>query len=358
MIRILFVDDEPDLLRGLKRAFRSKRKEWDMSFAEGGAEALEIMAENPADLVISDMRMPEMDGATLLEEIQKRYPLTVRFILSGQADEDSTLRAVGVSHQFWAKPCDLEKLEAMITKLFLLREELKPETWHVMNAIQACPSPHHVTRNLTQELDGDETDLEAVTKIVAGDVSLSAKLIQLTNSAYFGTGNYVLVPGQAVRLLGLETMRNLVKKEGFWSEIDQSLGAVDIFQQMSIAADIGERVGLKIGMSEKDWSLARQVCKFFMLAPMLEKSTIIKDVNLDDGRYLAALWGFPDALLEYLSMEKLLNSNEDLPVFARAVLAMVFPEFAAKCDLEDPTLVIFVREIERARAEEIGGGDD
>lgn len=358
MIRILFVDDEPDLLRGLKRAFRSKRKEWDMCFAESGAQALEIMAEASVDLVVSDMRMPEMDGAVLLEQVQEKYPSTVRFILSGQADEDSTLRAVGVSHQFWAKPCDLETLGAMITKLFALREEIKPEIWSVMNAIQACPSPHHVTRNLTQELIRQNADLEMVTRIVAGDVSLSAKLIQLTNSAYFGTGNYVLIPGQAVRLLGLETLRYLVEKKGFWSEIDQAHGAVDIFQQMSVAADIGERVGLKIGMAKRDWSLARQVCKFFMLASMLEKSGFVKNVDLDDGRYLAALWGFPDELLEYLSMEKLLTSNEDLPVFARAVLAMVFPDFAAKCDLEDPTLVIFVREIERARSEGIGGVND
>ncbi len=354
MIGLLFVDDEADLLRGIKRALRSRRKEWDMHFAAGGAEALKILEEHSIDLIISDMRMPEMDGAQLLSEVAQKYPHTMRFILSGQSDSDSTLRAVGVSHQFWAKPTDIDELTAMIDKVFSLRSELKTETWQVMNSLQACPSPEHISNNLRAELSKTEADLEVVTKIIANDVSLSAKLVQLTNSAYFGTGNYILVPGDAVRLLGMDILKSLLETDGFISTVDQTSEAADICQQISIAADIGERVGLKIGMTEKDWSLARQVCKFFMIALMLEKSGKISDANLDDGRYLAALWGFPDALLEFLSLEKILSSQEDLPVFARAVLAMVFSEFAERCDMEDPTLVIFTREIEKARAEGMG----
>lgn len=355
MIGLLFVDDEADLLRGIKRALRSRRKEWHMHFAAGGAEALKIMEEHAIDLVVSDMRMPEMDGAQLLAEVAEKYPHTIRFILSGQSDPESTLRAVGVSHQFWAKPTDIDELSAMIDKVFVLRDMLKPEIWRIMNSLQACPSPEHVIRNLTSELKKSDADLEAVTNIVATDVSLSAKLVQLTNSAYFGTGNYILVPGEAVRLLGLDIIKSLMETDGFVRTVDQAAGAADIFQQSSIAADIGERVGLKIGMTEKDWSLARQVCKFFMISLLLEKSGKISGGNLDDGRYLAALWGFPDALLEFLSLEKILSAQEDLPVFAKSVLAMVFPEFAECCDLEDPTLVLFTREIERARTEGLEG---
>ena len=62
MKRILFVDDEPKVLEGIQRMLRPMRHEWDMVFAQSGQEALSILAEQPADVVVSDMRMPRMDG--------------------------------------------------------------------------------------------------------------------------------------------------------------------------------------------------------------------------------------------------------------------------------------------------------
>lgn len=109
--RILFVDDEPNILAGLKRMLRSMRKEFDLHFAENGKEALDIMESTEFDVVVSDMRMPGMDGAQLLTEIQQRYPYAIRIMLTGQANEESILRTVGVVHQFLAKPCEPEHLK-------------------------------------------------------------------------------------------------------------------------------------------------------------------------------------------------------------------------------------------------------
>jgi YesN/AraC family two-component response regulator len=82
--RILFVDDEPLVLAGLKRMLHGMRKQWEMVFVESGEAALKFMADNAVDVVVSDMRMPGMNGAQLLNEVMKRYPRTVRLILSGQ----------------------------------------------------------------------------------------------------------------------------------------------------------------------------------------------------------------------------------------------------------------------------------
>ena len=114
--RILFVDDEPNILDGLRRMLRSMRKEFELCFAENAKEALEMMEKEEFDVVVSDMRMPGMDGAELLTEIQKRYPHSIRIMLTGQADEESTLRTIGVVHQFLAKPCDPEKLKNILLR--------------------------------------------------------------------------------------------------------------------------------------------------------------------------------------------------------------------------------------------------
>jgi CheY-like chemotaxis protein len=103
--RILFVDDEMLVLSALQRSLRSMRNEWDMAFVTSGAEALQLMQQQPFDVIVTDMRMPAMSGAQLMEELKRRFPQCFRIVLSGQADQESIMRAVDPAHQYLAKPC-------------------------------------------------------------------------------------------------------------------------------------------------------------------------------------------------------------------------------------------------------------
>jgi DNA-binding NtrC family response regulator len=127
MKRILFVDDEPRLLEGLQRMFRPQRKHWDMLFATSGEQALAILATSPCDVIVTDMRMPGMDGATLLEQVQERYPSLVRIVLSGHVEMEAALRAAPVAHQFLSKPCDPETLRETIERVCDCRARLSDE---------------------------------------------------------------------------------------------------------------------------------------------------------------------------------------------------------------------------------------
>lgn len=97
---ILFVDDEPLVLKGLARSLRSKYDTWDIHFANSGPLALEFIAQQGIDVIVTDMRMPEMDGAELLSKVQEKYPRVIRFVLSGQCDKETVLKSVGPSHQY------------------------------------------------------------------------------------------------------------------------------------------------------------------------------------------------------------------------------------------------------------------
>jgi YesN/AraC family two-component response regulator len=108
--RVLFVDDEPSLLSALRRMLFTQRDRWSMAFASGGQEALELMAREPFDLIVTDMRMPGMNGVALLREVQRLYPATERIVLSGYAEAEATSDALGVARQFLTKPCDPETL--------------------------------------------------------------------------------------------------------------------------------------------------------------------------------------------------------------------------------------------------------
>ena len=142
--RILFVDDDSTILQGLRRMLRPMRDEWETVFANSGQQALKVMEETPFDLVVSDMRMPVMDGAQLLNEVKNKFPDTIRIILSGQAGEDAIMRAAGSMHQYLSKPCNCENLQTVITRACSLRDYLNNPSLkklvHRQNPYPLCPS--------------------------------------------------------------------------------------------------------------------------------------------------------------------------------------------------------------------------
>jgi YesN/AraC family two-component response regulator len=129
---ILFVDDEPRVLDGLERMLRPMRHVWAMSFAKSGHEALVILKEAHFDVVITDIRMPVMNGLQLLSEVKRLYPDTARIILSGESDMELTMKAVNVSHQFLNKPCNTEALKAAISRTTGLSALLQDDSLKAM----------------------------------------------------------------------------------------------------------------------------------------------------------------------------------------------------------------------------------
>src|SRR5271170_3376686 len=138
---LLLVDDEPLVLSGLRRSLRSMLDEWTMECAVGGEAALEAMARHPFDVVVTDMRMPGMDGAQLLNEVRRRSPQTVRVALSGQCDRKTIMSAIGSTHQYLSKPCDARELEATINHAMALRNRLHtPSVTKIVSQLKTIPS--------------------------------------------------------------------------------------------------------------------------------------------------------------------------------------------------------------------------
>jgi YesN/AraC family two-component response regulator len=106
MKRVLFVDDEPRVLQGLKAGLYTRRKEWDMHFAEGGAQAIDLMKHSHFDVLVTDLRMPGVDGTTLVARARTDSPETIRIVLSGYANEEQSQRLVSLAHRYLSKPCE------------------------------------------------------------------------------------------------------------------------------------------------------------------------------------------------------------------------------------------------------------
>jgi HD-like signal output (HDOD) protein/CheY-like chemotaxis protein len=209
--RILFVDDEPMVLSALQRLLRTLKAEWDMEFVTSGEEALALMARAPFDAIVSDIRMPLVNGAQLLREVATCYPQTMRIVLSGQADPELVYQCVGSAHQFLAKPCDLETLQNAIQRTFALEELLKGDPIkEIVSQMDAMPSLPALYHQIMEELSSPEASMDCVGQIIARDPAMTAKVLQLVNSAFFGLRRQISNPADAAMLLGMQTIKTLV----------------------------------------------------------------------------------------------------------------------------------------------------
>jgi HD-like signal output (HDOD) protein/ActR/RegA family two-component response regulator len=222
--RILFVDDEPLVLQGIERSLRSMRAEWQFEFANGGPAALELMSRSAFDVVITDMRMPGMDGAQLLEQVKAKFPRTVRMVLSGQSDRETILRSVGPTHQYLSKPCDVQELKHKLTRAFALRELLDdPRVKELVGRLQTVPSLPSLYIAVTEALRSPEASITEVGNIIAQDMGMSMKVLQLVNSAFFGLPCQVSNPRQAAALIGIDNIKALVLSLHVFSEFETDL---------------------------------------------------------------------------------------------------------------------------------------
>jgi HD-like signal output (HDOD) protein len=220
--RILFVDDEELLLKGLQRMLRSMRHEWEMRFVENGQAALDLIRKETFDAVITDMQMPGMNGVQLLETVMQDYPDIVRIILSGQLDQEMILKTVRSAHQHLSKPCDADLLKAILAQAFALRDLLADDNIQKLGSrIESLPSLPSLYLEIMEELQSANTSFKKIGEIIVKDVGMTAKILQMVNSAFFGLRRQISNPQDAVSYLGFETIKSLVLSAKIFSQFNQ-----------------------------------------------------------------------------------------------------------------------------------------
>ena len=326
---ILFVDDESRLLDGLRRTLRSMRDQWDMVFAHGGQEALAALERQAFDVIVSDMRMPGIDGAQLLRIVEQKYPRTVRLALSGQTSKRQILESVGPIHQYLPKPCDVSTLRDTITRACSLREFLTNEKLQgIISQLESLPCLASVYAELIDELQSDDVCIDRVGQIISRDVGMCAKILQLVNSAFFGVTTHVEDIAHAVKLLGLDTVKALVLSIQVFGQFDgQTASAIlslDALWEHSWtvgkwARQIAKIAGLDqqtldhamvagllhdIGMlvltakMPQDYQTVLAQVKDRDITIIAAEHDVIGTTHAQVGAYLLGLWGFPHAIIE------------------------------------------------------------
>lgn len=212
LLTILFVDDEPNVLQGLRRSTRRMRDRWDMHFADNGAAGLELLGRlGRVDVVVSDMRMPGMDGAEFLTEVRARQPQAARIILSGQSDHEGVLRAIGAAHQYLAKPCDTDELASVVERIRSAGSHVLHEPVSTLvGQADRLPTSPDVFQRLGSLLSDEKWSLDEVSALISEDVALTTETLKLVNSAFFGLSTAIDSVQRAVSFLGVEMVQGVI----------------------------------------------------------------------------------------------------------------------------------------------------
>lgn len=246
MPRILFVDDEPMILNSLRLRFSRRHPDWDCSFAADGLEALERVDEGAFDVVVTDMRMPGMDGATLLGIIRERHPQTFRVVLSGQMSRDAQLRALPVTHRFHAKPCVPADLEQTIEQALDLSRQLDDQAIaRVVGGLQRLPAAPKLYARITRMMADHRVGLNQIARTVDQDPAMAARLLHVANSAFFGVRRQIRTSLEALNWLGVDLTRKLVLS----SELAVTFGSgasVRLIEEVQLHATLTARIASRL----------------------------------------------------------------------------------------------------------------
>jgi HD-like signal output (HDOD) protein len=219
---ILFVDDDPLLLEVYPFMLEEVADQWEIDVAVGGAQALARLAGKKFDVVISDLRMPNMNGLQLMNEVRRLHPETSRIIISGLGDQEEIARSLETTHQFLSKPVRAKDLVATLSRIgkldtLLLDEKLKA----LAGRLSSLPSFPSIYLQITQELGTEEPSIEAIADLTLQDPALTAKMLQVANSAAFGLPDKVSNPFDAVQFLGLNAVRSIALSAHVFRDFEQ-----------------------------------------------------------------------------------------------------------------------------------------
>jgi HD-like signal output (HDOD) protein/ActR/RegA family two-component response regulator len=325
MTRILFVDDDLRFLEALRVGLLPRADAWSMTFVESGARALEELERASQDVLVADVRMPGMDGAQLLRTVRERWPDTVRIVLSGAADLGDVVRLLPVAHQYLSKPCLARRLEEVIERSLDLKAILSKSVLRaLLGGTDRLPAQPRVFSRLQVAMANEKISTREVSRIIRADAMVTAKVLQIVNSAFFRPAKRVTSIEQAVTYLGFPAVRNLAMCAEVFAHrpssgavvplnlerlqqhanrvaaVVHALTAETTWNDDAVLSALLHDIGYWVLVQERP----RDLEKAFEVAvadriPMYEAETrVLGASHAEVGAYLLGLWGLPYPIVE------------------------------------------------------------
>jgi HD-like signal output (HDOD) protein/ActR/RegA family two-component response regulator len=326
--RILFVGSDADEREDVERSLGPMTRIWDMVFARHAAQALELMGQSQYDAVVTDMRLPDLSGAELLNKVADMQPRALRFIRASFADQSLIMACVWGTHHFIPKPCEGQEVVTTLNRGLALNSWLSNDALKgLLSQMGLVPCLPSLYFEVMKQLESPSASVESIAAVVGKDLAMTAKLLQMVNSAFFGLQQKVTSVHDAITILGMETVKSIVLSIHAFSHYEKSrLGQFSIDQLWSHSVSVA-REAKRIThaqthdqlMADESFSagLLHDIGKLALAANFPEKYTdaleyarskkvalleaeqkLLGATHCEAGAYLLGLWGMPISLIE------------------------------------------------------------
>lgn len=371
---VLFVDDEPQTLRGLQRSIHSARLDWQVLAALNGEMALEVLARQPVDALITDLHMPGLSGRSLLAECARLHPAVLRIVLTADSEPQDMLPVLATSHTVLCKPCPVETLIGRITRAIGLRRFLnQADARTLMSGLPHLPTIPHTYLALHDEMARSDPSEAAIVAIIDADPPVAAQFLHVANSAYFAPRAPIQRTLTAVRALGFDIVRAVVLERGIIAQFDpaklpHSFDSVGLWSHCFRVAALARRIALINGgdsgecdaaftaglLHDLGWLIlaANRPGAYRIIAeasrdlPIAERSAQERRhagaTHAEFAAYLLGLWGLPDRIVEAVAYHHTPLAHLDSTAVGSvagcdgALLAVHLANTLAEAPVDDP----------------------
>ena len=320
------------LLDMYRLLFESEEAAWDIAYASGAEEALQMMQGAPFDVVVSEVHLSGMSGVDLFKEVQKQYPQTSRLVVSEMSDREAVASELKATHGFVAKPFDQAALRSTIWRVCAIENGAMDEKVKALLAQNySVPSLPSLYFRIMRAMDSPNASLMEIGGIIAQDPGMTAKILQLVNSAFFGIRRRVSNPVEAVQYLGVQKVRSLALSVHVFSCFDQARVKDFSLSRVWNHSVATGRIAQKICHAERAGAAAieeayiagmlhdvgkvmfasgepERYAEAIALAreqrvPLVDAEREIFGVtHAEVGAYLLGLWGLPIAVVEAIAL--------------------------------------------------------
>jgi HD-like signal output (HDOD) protein len=326
-LRLLYLENDAKVVAELIQALGS-RSEWEVAHAENVQEARQIARKQPIDVALLSATIPETDPIAIAEELTQQHRKVTIFILAPDAETGGGLAYASGRFQWLEKPCPTATLISAVERMASLVSWLTNNTTiELVSGLHSLPTIPSNYQGVIRAIHSPHSSVQDIAEALGKDMGITSRVLQVANSAYYGYSQKITSPMEASMLLGIDTLKSLVRYTHVLNNFPQTPTTNAIFDQVwrhsSGVAAIARKIALlhtqdeTLGDEAFTAALLHDIGKVVltsikpaefkevMLQASVTKSPIhliervkLKTTHAETGAYLLSLWGIPFSILE------------------------------------------------------------